>query len=261
MPITGSWVRRTQQPMLPVLHPDIDAEHSRPTDNPEFVNTDPVWASTVHAPILPSELYPGAGYPPANFAPGGPIDHTPEDHNFGPGTGPDLSLMEAQELRGYWHSLDMGTVEAESWVHSKNTEDQYKRYEADDMIGQGNSPADNEKHIRGVGAPGDPDARLAKRMKRYSDRYIDDHRWDPHPTPVVQRYSRGVPARGPVPDGSQITSPFGNSLTTTVSSPDKFLQQQIRRAPENPGDAWAHDGTGANVVGTVNQYGLTSWGL
>jgi hypothetical protein len=247
--------------VVPARHPGIDQEHSRPTDNPEFVNTDPIWQSTVNAPILPEELYPGAGYPPANFAPGGPVDHTPWDHNFGMGVGAGLSLMEVQELRGYWHAVDMGTVEAESWVPEINTEDQYKRYEADDMIGQGNSPADLEKHILGVGAPNDPDARLGKRQKRYSDRYIDRHMWDAHPTPVIPRYSRGVPERVANPDGTQIDTPYGNSLTTNVNSPDRFLQQQIRRAPEKPGQAWANDGTAPNVVGSVDQYGLTSWGL
>ena len=260
MGVTGAWVRRSQQPALSTIQAPIDDQHMTPDPNPDGSGQPESWVSTVSAPDLPDFLMVPVDYPPPVFAPGGPVDNTPQDHQHGPGAGWGYSQDEGSIIRSEWQSEDLGTVAAENWLPTPAGVDQYQRAEVDDMVGNGDSPETLEYRRTGVGRPNDPDARRAHRQKRWTERYIDDHRWQAHPTPVVPRYSRGVPAREAIPDGTQIDSPFGNSVHQYSGPFDRFLQPQVRRAPERNGDAWASDGTHQNVMGTVDQYGLTVWG-
>ena len=261
MPLTGAWARRTVTPPVVPVHPEIDPQHSTPDANPEFVAQPPTWINSTPMPGLPGEILTQPGYPQGLIAPGGPVNRTPLDHDFGPGAGAGITQQQAQELRGYWQGMDLGVIAHESDVPVKETENMYGLAEVDDMIGNGDSPQTLEYERTGVGRPNDPDARRGKRQKRWSERYIDMHRWEVHPPPYDPQYAVPQPAIAADPNGNQYTRPFANNAAGPLGTVDSFVQQQIRRAPEGFGDAYAQDGTPQNIVGSVNAFGLPAWGL
>lgn len=260
MPLTGSWARRNQvAPGVPI-QAATDEQHMTPDANPQFVNMAPTWQAQVGMPTLPNELVVEAGYPSGIVAPGGPVDQTPEDHTFGPGAQPGITQDQASVMRGYYGQLDMGAVEARAWQSGPDLDNQYHLAEIEDTVYGGDSPATLQYQQQGVGSPLDPDARLGKRQKRWSQRFIDYHRWDVHPSPYEPQYA--VPqAATPGLDENQFTPQYGNRVNEWLGPVDHFVHQQVRRQPERYSDAYAEDGTTQNVAGSIADYGLGTWGL
>jgi len=263
--MTGAWARRTAVGPLVPVQAATDPQHMTPDANPEFVNQTPSWVQGTPMPGLPGDLLMENAYPHPVIAPGGPQDQTPwggfEGHSFGPGAGPGITQAEASAIRGYWGELDMGAIAMHDDVPVVETEDMYGRYVQDDMTDHGDSPATLQYEQQGYGSPLDPDARLGKREKRFSQRYIDMHRYEVHPTPYTPQYAVPVPAQGIIANGNQHTSPFANNMSGQIGTVDTFVQEQIRRAPAEFGAAYSQDGTPSNLFGSVNAYGLPSWGL
>ena len=257
-PLTGTWAARNKTVTAAPLKPGPDPEHTTPTDNPEYIHTTPMWQSTTQMPGLPEELL---ASPNPELATGiGPVDATPESHDFGVGIGSGLTVIQSQDRMGPIHADDRGSVAAHRWVHATDRDGQFNLEEIPDQPGYGESPQTNTYRQWGVGAPTDPYARSAKRYKRWVDRFIDMHRWTVQPGPVKPQYARPNPSRGAVLPGDQVVPPYGNSVAFDGRPPDRFVMQTVRRQPENWVDNQATDGS-EQIGDAVNQYGLRSWGL
>lgn len=263
--ITGGWARRNVVKVPAALVPPIDPEHMHPTDNPQYVGMNPVWQENTAAPALPDEVLGQQAWQEAPVAPGiGPVDHTPEDHAYGMGTGHALTTLEAQDLRMEWHNDDQGAVAAQAWVPEKDRDGTPIRVDLVDQLADGDSPATLQLGRTGIGQPNDPEATArqpSRRERRWWDRYIDMHRYDAIPTPVQPQYARPTPGREAVPNGNQLVPPYGNNVAFPPSqslTPDKFIVQTVRRIPGDWVDMQATDGT-EQVLQAGTQYGLTTW--
>jgi hypothetical protein len=262
--ITGGWALRVKQPPAFALQEQPDPEHMTPTDNPEYVHTTPQWQATTHMPGLPDELL---ASPNPELAIGiGPVDQTPESHDYGVGVGPGLTTLESQDKMLPWHSDDQwGHVAAESWVHATDRDGSWNLAEILDERTPGDSPETVRLKAQGVGeAANDPEAqtrRAPSRYKRWVDRYIDMHRYDSVPGPVKPQYAVPNPPRGPHTEADQLVPPYGNSVAFLAGPQDRFVGQNVRRAPDDWAANLATDGSGSDVTGSIDSYGLPSWGL
>lgn len=253
---SGAWSRRTQADTVAPLKPGIDPEHLDPTDNPEWVNQPPGWVSTVDSPILPDEMYPMADPPMPTGE--GPIDYAPQDHSYGMGFGPGLSVMEAQDLRSYWHSQDDGSYAAGAWQAMVDRDGQPHLEVTEDGMPGGDSPQTLQYERTGVGQPNDPDARVGKRFKRWYDRYIDYHRYDTDRRPLTPVQAYTAQPQPPVPNGTQLDSPYHTAATGYWGPPDRFVAPQMRRVPGDWAEPITTDATDSpSPVG----FGLTQYGL
>lgn len=269
MTYEGAWVRATRaNPQAPLVAA-TDPQHLNPAPTPEFTNTTPAWRNSAPGPALPVDVL-GADVAAAGPVPGGPVDQTPLDHSFGPGVGPGLTTLESQDQMLIWHETDTGAVAAHEW-HPAVT------------FGEGNpgpghalvldetgadSPQTLQLHRTGVGQPNDPEARRASRLSRWYERYFNRpagvdgyHRFGVQLRPITPQYARPNPAVPPVPDGSQVDSPFATAPGYLPTPPDRFVTPLMRRTPEAWDIPLTTDGTAATMAGAANEYGLTSWGL
>lgn len=269
---SGAWTRRTQTDRQAPLAPPLDPEHTTPTATPEYVDMAPMWVSNVAAPDLPAEMMPD----PTPMMPTGwgPVDHTPVDHNFGMGVGAGLSTLEAQDLRGVWHQVDMGAPAAKEWQPAINRDGQ-PRLEI--QYGQqlsGDSPQTLQLERTGIGQPNDPEAtarRPSDRQKRWWDRYqgrkthdpgaIGPSTWDAAYRPQATRNAYSAPPQPPVAGGTQLDSPYATSVTDQPWTQDRFVGGQVRRIPGAWDESMTTDGTVATMAGAPNDYGLPAWGL
>lgn len=257
---SGAWSRRTQANDPAPLVPGIDPEHLNPTANPEWVAQQPGWVSTVSAPLLPDDMYPGMGA--VQLATGeGPVDFAPQDHAYGMGFGPGLSVIEAQDLRSYWHSQDDGSVAAGNWQVMIDRDGQPHLERTEDGIGDGDSPKTLQFERTGVGQPNDPDARVGGRFKRWYDRYIDYHRYPTDRRPLTPRQAYTAQPQPAMADPGPLDSPYATAATGYWGSPDRFLAPQARRVPGDWAEPITTDATGVIAAGAPNGFGLTTYGL
>jgi hypothetical protein len=213
----------------------------------------------MQSPVLPSDLYPvdAAGLPTGD----GPVDQTPQDHLYGAGAAPGLDPLAAIDDASPWRMADDGAVAATHWRPAKNMDGAPHLDVVTDMIGDGDSPASLQLLRTGVGQPNDPLARLAKRQKRWYERYINFHRFDVQPRPLVPHYAKpaqGVPV---VPGRTQYESPFGNVVLEDVGVRDRFVAPLVRRQPGPWDEPISTDGAASTVAGVPGAYGLTRYGL
>ena len=260
---SGAWVRRSQTFAAAALAAPIDPEHLNPTANPEFATGQrPAWVNTAPAPVLPGELID----PQLTTMQGGigPLDNTPRDHAYGMGTGPGLDTLAAQDYRMAWHGDDQGANAALRYLPMVDRDDEPGSPHADfiphDPFG-GDSPQTLQLERTGPGQPNDPNARSGKAFRRWRDRRLDLHRFSPSMRPLTPRYARGAQPQPAVPDGSQITSPYATAVTQKLGPIDKFVAPLVRRQPGPWDEGMATDGTGQTMLGAVDNYGLTKWGL
>lgn len=258
---SGAWARKASvtAPLVP-LEAERDPEHLNPTDNIDVVVGVPLWVSTAPAPHLPDALVTDPyGTPIATG--GGPIDHTPDDPQYGPGAGHGQTVAEAQAVRTKWMSKDDGAVAARQWQATTDRDGSPKLDLIPDVDYAGDSP-DTLRHQRsGIGEPGqDPYARRGRRLWRWWDRVIDMHRWDVSFRP---KYLKTASTAQVQPPGgqTQYDSPWSTPSAARVS-PDAWVPAQMRRTPANDwASPMAVDGAVNNVAGGVSDFGLTSWGL
>jgi hypothetical protein len=259
---SGAWARRTQVDLASPLANPLDPEHLNPTDNPEYTQMRPLWANSAPAPVLPAEMID----PQITTMAGGigPVDRTPIDHAYGMGTGPGLSTLQSQDYRSAWHMDDQGANAALRYQPMVDRDDRPGSPHADfiqhDPFG-GDSPQTLQLERTGPGQPNDPNARAGKAFRRWRDRYMDPHRWSPEMRPLVPRYARGAQAQPAVPDGNQMTSPYATAVTEKLGVIDKFVAPLVRRQPGPWDEGLASDATGDTIVGALDNYGLTKWGL
>ncbi len=255
-PFSGAWARLVQSPQAPLVT-DRDPEHTTPTGAPEFVAETPDWRSTAPAPDLPDDI--AGETPDAAMATGyGPVDHTPESHDFGVGIGAGLTTLESQDRMAGWHNDDRGAPAALAY-HAPIMRDGTPHVDlVYDTPGAGDSPGTLELERTGVGAPSDGgNSHISKRTQRWYDRYIDMHRYPVTMRPVTPRFARPNPSVPAVPNGTQGDSPFPTAPGFWAITPDRWVVPTVRRTPEPWDQNMATDGTGQPAAG----YGLSTWGL
>lgn len=253
----GAWARKASSPTLDVpLKPQPDPEHLDPTDNVDVVHGNPLWVESQAAPTLPDTLTPTPFATPIQ-AGGGPIDRTPESHDYGPGVSPGLTQQESQALMMSWHEQDDGAVAARQWQPTTDREAGTgpRVTIIPDTPGEGDSPATLQYERSGVGSPIDPYARTGKRQKRWWDRFIDMHRYEPTYRPMYVKNAKTAQEQPAVPNGTQLDSPYATPWPMR-STPDAFVAPQVRRTPV----PWDQPIT-ADGVSLSNDYGLHVWGL
>lgn len=259
--ITGAWLARARVTPDPSKQSDRDPEHTNPTPNPQDIGGQtPGWVSTVAAPLLPHDVYPSNM--PTPLPTGiGPVDQTPESHMYGAGTPPAPGLLEAQDDASGWRMDDRGAVAAHAYNAPVDRDGTPHLYEQPDMIGEGESPAQLQYQRSGIGQPNDPNARHAKRQKRWYERYIDFHRYEATPTAWQPQHARPVPATMPPAGRTQLDSPYPNSVALMTNPVDRFVGPVMRRSPGPWDEGVTTDGTTATLAGVPTGYGLTQYGL
>lgn len=259
--VTGAWAARNKtEPGAPLV-PPVDPEHLTPTDNPEYVHVAPMWQATAEMPGLPEDLM--ASPSPALATGVGPVDMTPESHDYGLGPGSGLTVYESQDRSAALHNDDQGAVAAHAWQHSTDRDGTYHLEVNEDVPMHGDSPATLLLQRTGVGEPSDQgNSRTGRWQKRYWQRILDMHRFAVESGPVRPQYARPNPSRGDVAPGNQLTPPYGNSVDYPGSrAQDNFVVQVVRAEPAGWVDNQATDGSAQAVAGAGSQYGLTTWGL
>jgi hypothetical protein len=191
----------------------------------------------------------------------GPLDMTPESHDYGMGPGSGLTTLESQDRMAALHSDDQGAVAAHQWVHTTDRDGTYHVEVNVDVPMHGDSPQTLALQRTGVGEASDGgNSRVGRWQKRFWNRVIDMHRFAVESGPVRPQYARPNPSRGDVAPGNQLTPPYGNSVDYTGSrAVDNFVMQTVRAEPGGWVDNQATDGVTPGLAGA--QYGLTVWGL
>jgi hypothetical protein len=256
---TGAWAQRaaTPTPAVP-LKPGPDPEHLTPTDNIDVAAGNPLWVASAPAPDLPTALTAEPFGTPIGG--GGPIDMTPDDPNFGVGSGPGLTTLESQDIRGFLMSDDRGAVAARHYQASIDRDGAPHVAIIPDVPLDGDSPQTNELQRSGVGQPNDPFARTGRRIKRWYDRYIDMHRYPVEQRPMYVVNASGSREQPAVPGGTQYDSPWATPGPYRAT-PDSFVSPQVRRTPQPWDVPMTGDGTAMQLAGDPGAFGLGSWGL
>lgn len=230
-----SWSKLTGgTPTTPPLVAPIDPQHANPTPDPNLLNGQtPSYVNTAPAPDYPNveadlpSFYQGGN---GMFA----TAREPEDPNYGVGSGPGLTQDEASEIRAVYNNRDFGTPAA------LNTLPMTDRYDGSgphvaiipDQPGDGDSPQTLQLQRTGVGQPNDPYARNASRQKRWWDRIIDMHWFEPSMRPITPRVAYGAPVQPPSPAGGPLASPFPTSVSYSPGAADRFVTPTDRVVPE-----------------------------
>jgi hypothetical protein len=246
--------------MFVPLKPDIDPEHLDPTANTEPVVGVPLWVSTVRAPGM-DESQIAEPYATGAVTGGGPIDHTPEDPNFGVGVGHGQSVPVAQEVRTVLMEDDRGATAARRWQAKTDRDGTPRMAFIPDMAEPSDSPQTHQLQRSGVGQPNDPFARRARRFWRWWDRKIDMHRYVVERRPRYGRNAYTAQAQPPVANPSQLDSPYPTSATYWPGSDDRFVLPQTRRTPRPWDDPGRVDAQAERVNSGFSEQLLPAWGL
>jgi len=244
----------TRTPSGTPLKPGIDVQHSRPSPNPNMPARES-WQGPPVAPGLPADVM--GETPNLHVVPtGGPVEHIPRDPMQGLGGGHGLSIMAAQNLRGEVHSMDDGSVPARRWQPSTYRDGTPGIAYIPDMEPSGDSPQTVRLQATGVGVEHDPNARRAGRFKRWWDRTIDMHRYQVELRPRTGRYAVTAPSRPADPTGTHLSTPFGNVVENNMSTMDKWVVPQLRRAPQPYDNPVTVDGSEALMPQHLAKWGL-----
>jgi len=256
----GAWATRARSVQLAPLVTDRNPEHLNPSPDPNLPpGHTPTWQQSAGSvPTLPDEVVAREAEPV--LATGwGPVDHTPDDRDYGLGAQPGLSTEANQAARGVWHGDDQGTVAATHYVHPVMRDGAPHAAWIDHEPEPVDSMGQVEYQRMGVGAAHDPNAVRGKRLKRWYDRFIEMHRYPVEMRPYDPRYAKPTAARaGGVVD--QTMSPYPNASAQYSGPADRFLLPQMRRTPDNWVESQIQDGSAETVMMTAEGYGLGSWG-
>lgn len=255
----GAWARKASQPTLAVpLKQATDPEHSRPDPNPNGAPEN--WVATANAPSLPADLMQEPFYTPIGG--GGPVDMEPLNPEYGPGAAPGITQRESQDEMLGWHETDLGSVAARQYQALTSRDDAQPPGNGPhvalitDPVLDGDSPQTLVYEQTGYGKAIDPGARLGRRIARWWNRTIDMHWYNPEYRPMVARYAEPPNVTPAVAQGGPLVSPFPSN-NTTRSSPDAFVNPQLRRTPVPWDEPLTTDGTAAYL----GDSGLPGWGL
>lgn len=257
----GAWVNRTRDSQLAPLVTDRNPEHLNPSPDPNLPpGHTPTWQQSAGlVPTLPDDVV-ARDADPVLATGWGPVDHTPDDRDYGLGAQPGLTTMQNQDLRGVWHGDDQGTVAATHYVHPKTRDGAPHAAWIDHEPEPVDSMAQVEYQRMGVGAVHDPNAVRGKRLKRWFDRFIDFHRYPVELRPYAPRFAEPTQARDAAADRDHTVSPYPNATAAYSGPSDRFLMPQMRRTPTNWVEGQIGDGSAETVMGVEAGYGLGSWG-
>jgi len=259
-PLSGQWVLAAAAPVQVPLAEPLDPRHATPDPNPEYGPGNPAhWRQATPVPGLPDAVEPGS-IPEVLPTGVGPIDHTPQDHNFGPGYSPALDTLAAQDADSPWHRVNDGSVAARAYVHPVMRDGSTHVDVIQDPSVQMDSPGTTLLQRTGYGVPTDPEAWLGRRIQRWFRRSIDMHRYDVVLRPHTLRYAAPQYAATAAGQGSYVP-PYGNVVSHNPQSPDRMVRSMVRRAPQPWDESQSVDGAAANVTGSVDDFGLGQYGL
>ena len=253
----GAWARKASTPMPDVpLKPDIDPEHLNPSAAPDIdlFGQNALWQeSGPSAPYLPDDMVSiPVGSPVGG---GGPVDFTPQDPQYGLGVGPGLTQAQSRAETLSWHEDDRGAVASRRWQAMTDRQPGEGPHVViiPDVPLDGDSPETLQYERSGVGTANDPYARTGLRQKRWWDRFIDMHRWEVDYRPKYLRNASAIGDQPPVPNGTQLDSPF-TTPGPYYGTQDSFVSPQLRRTPTAWDEPMYSDGETSGLGSTV-------WGL
>jgi hypothetical protein len=261
-PYTGAWSRLTgAAPVIPFQQP-VHPEHLNPTaPDPNAPGLAKVWQSDVRAPLLPDGYYEPDTY--GLVAPGGVVDQTPQDHQFGLGADPGLTQLDSQDRRLDAHDTDTGEEAARQYEVAPDRDGTFhvmvwNNHPTPDSV---DSPETVALQRTGVGMPNDPEARTSRKYRRWTDRFIDRHAFDPNRRPRQARGAETAALQPADPTGNQYVSPYPNSVGYHAQTQDQLIFPQVRRVPGGWVQPLVTDGTESLAPAGANLFGLTNTGL
>lgn len=261
MGFSGAWLDRSQVNPTVQLVPPLDPQHLKPDPNPQYTGrAQPDWVQGNAAPDLPAAMVDAVAQAPLHTGTG-PVDHVNYDNPLaGIGYGHGLTDLEALDIARRANLTNDGSGAARAYEHARTPGGTYRAGFVWDNPEQQDSPDTVLLQRTGVGTPNDPYARQANRLERSFDGTIDMHRWDVHFRPLRPEYARPTPMQS-TPGGDQTVPSTPSVIGYRPSPQDRFVQPVVRRAPGDWSQPWSADGTPSNLVGSVNAYGLTVWGM
>lgn len=256
--ISGNWFVNAQPGKVVPLHGQRDPQHAHPDDAPLEIGRSDLDRDGPPAPDLPAYLL---SPPDAPLGNGYTLDYTPYDHGDGLGTNPaqprEVSQVQAESFR----SEDTGTPDYIRYTHAPNILSGDPRDQPYQLAMVTNTPLDGEPvgqvdmQRAGVGAPHDHGlSRLSRRQKRWRDRYIEYHRFEPVMQPNRTKTAKTGMVTRPVPGGSSNSAPAPSVNGVATTPHPGWAQPALRRSPE----PWQSP-TDPSLTGGA--YGLTGWGL
>jgi hypothetical protein len=263
---SGTWKKTAvTQPDVPLVQAADPSHGFTGHESVYDPNLNENWVDDTLAPGLTSDLLGDQLLQLPTY--GGPVDRSTDTGHEGDGDGQTypMSTLTAQDYRGQVMDADLGSVEARRWRPVDARDGAYHVVVLDDVPGDGTpGTAQNTlRQITGVGAANSPDARVGRKIKRWRDRWIDMHRWDPEERASVLRYAYTAPAKQEQDRitglGDQYVSPFPTLAmygAEGIGTPDQFVTPSQRRAPRPWDEAMTDNG-----YATGGDYGLGTWGL
>jgi hypothetical protein len=235
------------------MHGPLDPEHLNPTPEPE---PGPIpWVSTAPGPAIPEAALGGDVELPSPWGIGPTYEPEP---GRTVGVLPGVSLEEAQRIRGAAHGQDDGSYAANEWTHVYDRDGTPHLDVTEQTPGMGTSPSTVAvRNVTGVESPLDPGARRGRVMRRWMDRRIDMHRYEPQFPPKTVRNVTTAQVQPAPANHTQRDSPFATVVSSLagMAPPDRWVEPQLRRTPRDWQETATTDGT---VPGGV--FGLGSWG-
>lgn len=259
-PYSGAWARRAAMPTpRRSLWNGPDPEHSRPSPNPGTRRES--WDTTGgrYAPT-PDELTSPAQLPLLDGSGGGwvVLDQEPLDHDYGLGAGAGLPLRESMRQNAAAHKRDRGATRGRRFASPARQDGDYHATleqlpafvagSPGSVVFQQESTPETSPNaaIRGPG----------KRQNRWWDRRLWREVWTTDPRPAYTTTAYTAPPAGPVPGGSQYTSPYATAAATTVRNV-VTVRPQLRRNPRPWDEGMTTDGS----TEAAGSYGFFSGGL
>jgi hypothetical protein len=248
---TGAWKKQRNKEVRVPLQAPIDPDHSNPENQAQVL-----WNDTTGAPSLPVDVE-GGQFEQGNVV-GGPLDMTPQDHDFGYGVEPGFTTEQAQAVRGYAGELDYGSVAQRLYAAPEDRDGHYDVSVVSNHPLDGTSPETVDiRWNTGVGSPNDSlyggQSHPNKRIQRWRDRYIDMHWWGVDMNPSVARHSRGTAVLPEVANRNQYVSDEEGHV---ILHPDNWEVPQERRTPRAWDESMTVDGSEQ-----PDSFGLGNWGL
>ena len=259
---SGAWGRKAATATLAVpLKQAIDPDHlqASPSDPDLAVGQSQLWVQSDVAPGLPTDLMAEPFGTPVGG--GGPVDHDVDDHDRGGAGDAPITQAQNREQLGPLHATDLGTVDARRWQPLTHRDGTPQATWVPDVPLDGDSPATLDLQRTGVGAPSDGGlSRLARRLQRTWERFIDMHRYPVEYRPMYAKHAYTAPEQPATPNGTQLDSPW-STPGPYYATPDSFVAPQVRRTPVPWDQPETGDGTAEQLAGVTGGYGLRAWGL
>jgi hypothetical protein len=222
-----------------------DPQHSNPAANPGIRRPD--WVTDgARFEYVPEELTQDHSASGVTQLRSVLIDHTPEDHDYGVGTGAGLTVAQSQRQNSRVRSEDTGAVTARRYAAPVRQDGEYHVERTQEPVYPVGSPGSVVFQQR-ADPRTSPNASIRGpgwRVSRWRDRTYIRHTWEganDH-RPLYLRNAYTAPASPPVPNGNQYTSPFATAVTASVRNV-VTVAPQLRRNPRQWDEAMTTDGS------------------